>query len=310
MTNRTIPYLIPSSGGAVVAVSFLYGLSNIFCVFTFETRPPVGANENDGKRGKIDLTMGIQQAVTPAESRQYCRLCNRNASFGWAGASGLWTDVFCSYCKKNCSAETNVTMLKLNGRCVRCSRIATFGLAGGRPNNARHCRLHRLISELDLRHPRCNFVEGCLRRASFGEREGHVLFCARHKQSDHVDTLHKRCQIGGCARRALYGNFSSGPSYCKSHKSEQDRNTAIRGCQEPNCARSAFYGDPALRRPLFCSRHRRPLHADVVNKMCEWHVGGGCGRQAFYGDAGGRAAFCAAHRQPGHERVRGAPRPQ
>ena len=202
------------------------------------------------------------------------------------------------------TCRENQTILTLSRRCYKCSRIASFGQAGGKPYEARHCKLHRFIDEIDLRHPHCIFIEGCSRRASFGDREGSHLYCVLHKPPDHFDTLHKRCRASGCSKRALFGNGTGPPSSCYAHRSPHDRNAATRPCELPTCGRTAFYGDPILRRPRFCSRHRGVHDTDVVNQMCTWRLGGQCDRQAFFGPPRAAAAFCARHRQPGHLRSR------
>ena len=255
----------------------------------------------------------IPRSIIPADQRQSrafssCSFCSGNATHGWTGASGLWVETFCAKCEKNLRSDQNRTnrpILKLNRRCCKCSRIASFGLPGGRTNDALHCSAHKLVNEQDLRHPCCKFLEGCPRRASFGEREGCLQFCGVHKLPHHVDTHHKRCRVEGCAKRALFGNGTGVPHFCKTHKSDQDRNLALRVCEHEGCCRTAFYGDTVLRRPLFCSLHRSPQHTDVVNKMCTWQLGlSSCTRQAFYGDIHLGATFCAMHRAPEHERVR------
>lgn len=99
-------------------------------------------------------------------------------------------------------------------RCRICTSIATFGPVGGL---ALHCSAHRRDLEKDVRHPKCAALEGCLRRATFGDGKLQT-HCAMHRPASAVSTGRRTCNAPLCLRRALFGSQGGRPTSCRTHR--------------------------------------------------------------------------------------------
>ena len=101
-----------------------------------------------------------------------------------------------------------------------------------------------------------------------------------------------------CRTKASYGKLSSPPLRCVRHKRASDVVRAL--------GTTCMFGGCKKARLFgnhggvaqYCAAHRLPDHVDVKNKRCQFYA---CKRQASYGDSATRIKMaCAMHRLPGH----------
>ena len=58
--------------------------------------------------------------------------------------------------------------MPLANRCFECSRRAGWGDMPGLRASAARCKLHRLPTDVYVLRARCEFLQGCSRKPSFG----------------------------------------------------------------------------------------------------------------------------------------------
>ena len=98
----------------------------------------------------------------------------------------LWSAFLCSRCSDMTdTGEGEVLVKYIQQRCWVCCRQATFAAKGAKKKDARHCKLHRVLGEVDVRNRLCSYrgASECSRRALFGnpsEKSG-PRFCSQHK---------------------------------------------------------------------------------------------------------------------------------
>jgi hypothetical protein len=74
-------------------------------------------------------------------------------------------------------AKEDSWYVSLYNRCHKCRRAACFGAPGSPPGGATRCARHREAEMIDVRHPLCEYHEGCKKRAQYGGTTGqrHLL---------------------------------------------------------------------------------------------------------------------------------------
>lgn len=98
----------------------------------------------------------------------------------------LWRAFLCSRCSDMKETGKGEILVKyIQQRCWVCCRQATFAAKGAQKKDARHCKLHRVPGEVDVRNRLCSYrgASDCSRRALFGnpsEKSG-PRFCSQHK---------------------------------------------------------------------------------------------------------------------------------
>eukprot|EP00802_Teleaulax_amphioxeia_P016596 Tamp_16719.p1 GENE.Tamp_16719~~Tamp_16719.p1 ORF type:complete len:248 (-),score=2.97 Tamp_16719:536-1279(-) len=174
------------------------------------------------------------------------------------GEEQEWRAFRCPRCAKG-----DPRYVSLYNRCHKCRRAACFGTPGSSPGGAMRCSRHREAGMVDVRHPLCEYHEGCKKRAQYGGETGQRhLFCGEHRQTHHADLSHKQCRASGCSKRALFGNATSGPQTCREHRFSELGNLPSQECA-PLAVGICFctIQSCVLRTGLLCVRTR--AHADT-----------------------------------------------
>jgi hypothetical protein len=77
-----------------------------------------------------------------------------------------WQELFCASCLRG---ELNTRrLIPLANRCFECPRRAGWGDVAGVRASAARCKYHRLSTDVYVLRARCDFVQGCSRKPSFG----------------------------------------------------------------------------------------------------------------------------------------------
>jgi hypothetical protein len=174
---------------------------------------PVGRDLGPGMETKMETSMvqGIARECFSCKSTNVIR--------GAASPEGVWTHFYCRMCaspsRMQARNDTRTT-LYTRYRCGDCTRVAAFGRHIG--SMLLHCSLHKVPGERDVRHNQCIAIEGCERRATFGDGKVQT-FCAMHRPDTSVSMGRRTCIAPDCLRRALFGNTTCGkPVSCGRHK--------------------------------------------------------------------------------------------
>mmetsp|Transcript_16872 Transcript_16872/g.42560 ORF Transcript_16872/g.42560 Transcript_16872/m.42560 type:complete len:279 (+) Transcript_16872:55-891(+) len=184
-----------------------------------------------------------------------------------------------------------------------CNKSAYFGSLEDGVRRA--CRDHREFGQANLMSKSCIDPTGCIKRACYGsDVDRKPLFCAKHKDENHVEVVNRRCSVSGCDRRSTYGDpVSRKAVFCALHKRPGLANVSCQTCRK--CKRRPLFGSPIDRRVLFCRAHKREGDEDLRSLRC-WHTG--CLRQPSFGEKGKRGVeglvFCAQHRKEEHVNTR------
>ncbi|KAJ1486837.1 hypothetical protein T484DRAFT_1788436, partial [Baffinella frigidus] len=130
-----------------------------------------------------------------------------------------------------------------------------------------YCSEHRNTTNVNLISRVCRHPHGCRKIPSFGSLEdGMVLFCAEHREREHVNLRIKR---ESSLKRA-----------------------GIRVCTLPACKVKATFGPAGTRIPTVCRIHKVPGYTDLANRLCE---ADNCTRRAIYGIPKGTTRHTTTH---------------
>lgn len=292
--------------------------------------------------------------------RRRCDLCKlMDATRGVAedGEAGRWKTLVCRHC-----SQFMKSTVALSTRCLGCRRYANFGPIGGSRRDARHCKRHRLPTEINVSRKRCDFRsklahasplhrhsqcsgvpvvsfrgsnycswhaknigdtsvagdpsdqmsflllpqkkyrqcirENCQQYAGFGDAETGAILCSRHRESHHVDLVHKkRCEHSTCDKNPSYGLPAEGVArFCKEHRPGSYVDLRSRKCQHPyGCSKRPSFGDLSDGIARFCMVHKLARHVNVKSKKCQEQ---GCAKQPTFGARDDMVVrFCAVHRR-------------
>ena len=172
-----------------------------------------------------------------------------------------------------------------------------------------HCRTHREVGEVDIRHPAC-LEYGCTKQPSYGQPGRQATHCVRHAEPGAVSLSKRRCDYEGCDKSCSFGDLTTGrPTRCSAHKGQNHVDLKNKRCRNQGCMKHPSYGsyEEMGGRPQYCSRHRRPHHYDLKNKRCIYTEEGvrSCVVQATYGDENEQVLkFCAKHKEESHVDLR------
>jgi hypothetical protein len=231
----------------------------------------------------------------PAVEGLSCSSCgNVPIRLGEPGPERTWTAFFCHSCGSNRN-----DLIRIKGKCLVCTRRATFGLTLQRP---RHCKQHMAGGEVDLLNKRCH-VEGCGRQPSFGNASvGVAVSCAAHKHDSFINLKGRLCRHPeGCTKTACFGFEGGMPLFCADHKTSRHVGLSQRPrCQSSGCDMHPKYGDATARIIMFCKMHKRASDVDLRKVRCQ--NAEGCDNWARYGDTTSQPKFCFDHHSDGQVR--------
>lgn len=173
----------------------------------------------DGRESGPGLETSMDTSMVPGIARECFSCKSTNVTRGVASPEGGWTHFYCRICaspsRMQARNDTRTT-LYTRYRCWDCTRTAAFGRHIG--STLLHCSLHKMPGERDVRHNLCIAIEGCERRATFGDGKVQT-FCAMHRPDTSVSMGRRTCIAPDCLRRALFGNTTCGkPVSCGRHK--------------------------------------------------------------------------------------------
>ena len=111
---------------------------------------------------------------------------------------------------------------------------------------------------------------GCGASAIFGKNGAPPSACRQHREPEHVDLRHKRCQYVGssgsreCTRQPSFGSVQDGIArFCRAHSLVDHVDVRSVRCAAPECRRSASFGPPDSLRPSFCAEHSSAGYVNV-----------------------------------------------
>ena len=111
--------------------------------------------------------------------------CSEKATHGFSNFTSRFTSPM--WCKNHSDESQHVDLRRRVCQAEECERTATHG----DPVQRRmiHCSMHKTAKDVDLRHKRCQYLEGnCYRQPSYGDPEEKIArFCSRHRSPWHVD---------------------------------------------------------------------------------------------------------------------------
>ena len=85
-----------------------------------------------------------------------------------------------------------------------CTKSPCFGVLGGPPVS---CADHRGEGDVDVRHDRCRFAEGCSKQGLYSLPEAPKdRYCFQHKEAGMFNTVSKLCSEKGCRHRPVFGS--------------------------------------------------------------------------------------------------------
>ena len=149
---------------------------------------------------------------------------------------------------------------------------------------------------------------GCKKRAVWGQQPKTPLRCRKHKNSDDIDALAKRCEYEGCTTLPSFGpegskgrRSRSHAVRCATHKLDTDVN-----CMKPTCitegckTRPVFGVGDKPTDAVHCAKHKTDEEFDLVSPKCT-----ACNKQPSFGTQRGKkyAKHCADHREEGEFNV-------
>ena len=97
---------------------------------------------------------------------------------------------------------------------------------------------------LDVIHKICHY-EGCIRRPSFGIKDGKETHCISHKTTEMVDVIHKICKHNGCnSINPVFDITGGNGSFCNLHKTTGMIDVRNKKCKYKDCIIRPNYGIP------------------------------------------------------------------
>lgn len=137
---------------------------------------------------------------------------------------------------------------------------------------------------------------GCIKRASFGNKGEHAQFCRIHVISGMIDVVNKRCKQDGCDKlNPVFGIKGHSGEFCGKHRHPNMVNVTSKQCEQVECNKLPIFGIPGDS-AKFCSSHMTFGMVDVKNKTCEHD---GCYTRASYGVKWNKGRYCAIHKIEG-----------
>jgi hypothetical protein len=203
--------------------------------------------------------------------------CHKNATFAFKHMQ----PVFCPEHGRLSGARRKEKI------CLCGSAVPTYKLESDpRPCACLKCKTPQMK---DFRNNKCI---DCGVRASYGERGGKTLYCAKHKKEGHIDLVNPACLETGCTTIPVFGTEYKKPLYCETHKKDGMKNVVEQRCCFEGCESRAFYGT-IWQKPVRCSTHKTDGMNNVVSKRCETE---GCDKMPTYGIEKGKATHCLEHK--------------
>lgn len=137
-------------------------------------------------------------------------------------------------------------------KCVDCDKIALYNLPNEKPL---YCSSHKKENMVDVVTKKCLKCNKIPNYNLPNLKTG--LYCNEHKLEGMVDVKSNNCIIDGCFRRALYGDIGEKQKYCSTHKKDDMKDTINKRCKSEFCEtfiRSEKYDNYCL----FCYIHLFP----------------------------------------------------
>lgn len=138
----------------------------------------------------------------------------------------------------------------------------------------------------------------CLKYSSYGTVGEKPIYCAIHKEGNHVNLRTRKCAYDGCT---VCPSFNSPGSkvgiYCVSHKGEGHVNVMRKLCSVAGCIKTPAYNTPESKTGMFCTDHKLPGHICVRVKTCRRSM---CSKSPKYNVPGSNhSIYCTDHKLPG-----------
>ena len=218
-----------------------------------------------------------------------CTECNISASFG------LPTDQKPSKCFQH---KTSDMINKVLRKCIICNKTsASYGENQGEsPTHCAKCKTSNLvptrknITNNNKRHKAiCNY-QNCKTCASYGYSDKKPTKCAKHKESDMINRVSKRCDYNDngikCDKIAIY------KTRCTAHKLKDAliRDKPI--CDYSNCKKYAYFARVNTNQPIRCSNHADADMIRVIGLKC---LEPDCNRIPTYGHT--KRIYCGEHKE-------------
>ncbi len=136
----------------------------------------------------------------------------------------------------------------------------------------------------------------CTKRAFFNNKnEIKALYCSKHKLTDMVNIVSKRCIHKDCYKQPLY-NFEDEKIalYCSKHKLTDMINIKHKRCVHKDCKTMPVFNFEDENKTLYCSKHKLDGMIDIKNKRC---IHKDCGKQSNYNFKDKKIAlYCKTHK--------------
>ena len=115
-------------------------------------------------------------------------------------------------------------------KCLDCNKIALYNLQNKTPL---YCSTHKKENMVDVVSKKCLKCNKIPYYNLQNEKSG--LYCNEHKIEGMIDVKSNNCIIEGCFKRALYGDINEKPKYCNEHKKDNMKDIINKRCKSEFC---------------------------------------------------------------------------
>ncbi|EKX46427.1 hypothetical protein GUITHDRAFT_107630 [Guillardia theta CCMP2712] len=262
-----------------------------------------------------DRNMPVQDNNVSTNPRlcHVCKLMDATRGVAADTPDRSWIVLAC----RACYTLLNCPTTQLAGRCLHCSRFATFSKPGTPRAEWMHCKQHSLPGDVNLKRTSSppvseplDFFDESLDDTREGFDDDTKSSCGERS------SLQETSRGRSSSRQWVSGRSGKSrsprtPSKSVQHSQEFEPAAACSSqCIVEDCKRVPRYGSTLDKYPKLCSRHRIQGSIDFKRfsrgsspKRCQHE--GGCQVRASFGDCMERVPrYCARHKEPNHVNIR------
>ena len=136
----------------------------------------------------------------------------------------------------------------------------------------------------------------CIKRASFGLKNGKRQFCREHKTPEMISkSLANKCNNIDCDLSKSFGLPDGKAEYCSTHKKTGMINLKKNTCVVENCSSVPCFDLPEGK-GQYCKKHKKDGMIDVKHNTC---IEKDCNTRPAFDNMGGEGKYCLEHKKEG-----------